>query len=703
MRARKNVHYAGWPAAALVAAASLATSAEAQTANTIAANVNTLNLLSPFLGLNATTTGQNTLTQNLNSSVAVNNNAAGSPTIEMTSISDKSLMGGTSTTITLANGTTATYGPGANLAGGLPQQAVQNATTNGVTTYGTVTPYQQYGGLGQLGTAFQAAVSPGGAAVPSVVTLLTSAYNATSSDLGVAKNYFANGTTNGTTTAVAPAGYTLPTFNGLPNKTNSVYDVAYGVNNTQAGQGTYGDSRPVQVAPSRFNGYDPNALTGLATNPSFPSGHTTYAYTDSILTGMLVPQNFQSMLLRASEYGNSRIDLGVHYPLDIIASRSFVQFDLAQMLAGSPNYTASNTQANFVAAQPALTSYLTTQAAGTCGTLQACANSNPYNAYSVSTYGANTPTANATLTSNSQIYQARLAYGLPTLTFAAAPAEAAPAGGPDASILLATLYGGSSAGAKAIAPNGGLYGSLSSGTVNQMISNTEGPALAAFYGTALSYWSRIDLYDAAGYFGNVNGTLTLASGDQVSTNVTVANGGALRGPGATVGTAASNNSVTVQSGGLLSPGVAGEAAGSTMRVNGALTVQQGGTLQFLAAGSTAGLYDQLVVSGLATLSGLLDFELSNGFRLPYGLSNYAVLDFGSESGDFTGLMFNNNACTAAGSDMWQCGGDVVIDEVFGANSLSLQVASVPEPASLALFGTAVAGFLGFRRRRSAAA
>ncbi|WP_163317163.1 phosphatase PAP2 family protein, partial [Enterobacter hormaechei] len=90
---------------------------------------------------------------------------------------------------------------------------------------------------------------------------------------------------------------------------------AYGVRNTQAGQDVYGSSRPVQVAPNRFNTFDPTALNGLATNPSFPSGHTTYAFTDGILLAMLVPTQFQSMVARAAEYGDSRIRLGVHYPL----------------------------------------------------------------------------------------------------------------------------------------------------------------------------------------------------------------------------------------------------------------------------------------------------------------------------------------------------------------------------------------------------
>nr|WP_303626270.1 autotransporter domain-containing protein [Rhodopseudomonas palustris] len=575
---------------ALVAVA-WASSAQAQTANVTIQNVNAYNLLAPFLALNSTAIGQATLQANLQQSILINNTATAAQ--QALAISDKALPGSGSfaTNITLSDGSVVRLGLGDNLAGGLPLQAIQSSGSG----TGTINPIQPVGGYGQvLGSIYQTGIRASNASsgpLTATYNLLNSGYNFTSSDVS-AKNYFANGTTNGTVKAVAPAGTTLPTFNGLPNTTDSVYDLAYGVTNKQAGQGIYGDSRPVQVARSSFNAFDPTALDGLTTNPAFPSGHTNYAYTDSILLGMLVPQLYQSMLVRASEYANSRIALGVHYPLDIIASRAMASYDLGQAFS-NPAYinnaavtgTAVNLPALFTAAQSELTGYLSTGAASqSCGTITVCATTN--NPYAAS--------------SNQAVYQQRLTYGLPTLSYAQAPREAAPSGGPDASILLAPIFGGSTSAAKTLAPSGGLYGNLQTDTINQIIVNTEGVALAAFYGTPLSYWTRLDLYSAIGYFQNVTGTISLASSDVVTTNVIVANTGVLAGTG-TVG------ATTVLAGGALQPG--NGAAGSSLKISGNLAMQAGAL--YLVQASPAGT-PFTSVSGSASLAGTVQVSSATG-------------------------------------------------------------------------------------------
>jgi len=621
---------------AALTVAAFGSGAQAQTANTTPSDVNVLNLLAPYLALNATATGQQTLQLNLSQSAAINT-AAGLAQQQL-AISDKNLLGSASNN--LSSSGLGTYGVAANLAGGLPAQTPING----------IVPQQLVGGLGaQLGPIYQRGVAQGATGpLGSVVNLLVGAYTVSGNNLGVAKNYFANGAANNpsvtpsnyvATPAVAPAGYSLPTYNGLPNTTDSVYDLAYGVTNAQPGQDVYGSSRPVQAAPARFNIYDPTALSGIATNPSFPSGHTTYAFTDGILLAMLVPQQYQSMLARAADYGYSRIALGVHYPLDIIGGRALATYDLAQAFT-NPAYinnaavtgTAINLPTQFVAAQGQLQAYLAAQ----CGnTVASCAGSaanqsgNPY-----------IPSA-----ANQAAYQQRLTYGLPTLTFAQAPREQAPAGGPDASILLAPLYGGSTSAARTIAPNGGLYGQLSTGTINQILVNTETNALAAFYGNPLSYWSRLDLYSAAGYFGNVTGTLTMDASDRLGIDVAVGQGGALYANGTISGTA------FVGSGGLLGGsgtlgGISALSGGTVSPGNSIGTLTVTGNVAF-AAGSTyrveanaAGQADRLTAGGQAALSGgTVQVLAASGSYNPR--TTYTILSAtGGVSGQFAGVTSN---------------------------------------------------------------
>ena len=61
--------------------------------------------------------------------------------------------------------------------------------------------------------------------------------------------------------------------------------------------------------------------TGICGGGSFPSGHTTAAYEAGITLATLLPELAPEILARASENGNSRIVLGVHYPLDVVGGR----------------------------------------------------------------------------------------------------------------------------------------------------------------------------------------------------------------------------------------------------------------------------------------------------------------------------------------------------------------------------------------------
>lgn len=621
---------------AIIVASVSSGTALAQTANISGSSATILNLLSPFLSLNATAVGQQTLTSNLNQVVVLNNGA--NTARQSLAISDKNLLGSVSNNLSSVG--LGTYGIAANLAGGLPAQTPING----------ITPQQPVGGYGSvLGPIYQTGVAGGtSGALGSVVTLLGTAYSYTGSDLGVAKNYFANGAaTNPSTTpanyvpvpAVAPAGFSVPAYNGLPNTTDSVYDLAYGVKSTQPGQDVYGSSRPVQVAPGRINQFDPTSLNGIATNPSFPSGHTTYAFTDSILLGMLAPQLYQSMMVRAAEYGDSRIVLGVHYPLDIIGGRALASYDLAQALS-NPAYlnnaamtgSALNMPSLFTAAYAQMQGYLSAQ----CGaSVAACATS--------AANTANDPYVPSA--ANQAFYQSRLTYGLPTLSYDQAPREQAPAGAADASILLATVYGGSTSAAQTLAPNGGIYGNLATGTINQILVNTEGQALAAFYGTTLSYWTRIDLYSAVGYFDNVTGTLKMATSDRLTRDVTVGNTGALYANGTITG------AVTVGSGGLLGGngtvgGFTAQRGGTiapgnsigTLNVSGNATFQQGSTYQVEI--NSAGQSDRVAATGTIAVNGAnLQVIAASGTYSP--TTTYSIFTAGGGvSGSFANASSN---------------------------------------------------------------
>ncbi len=163
-----------------------------------------------------------------------------------------------------------------------------------------------------------------------------------------AKYFFANGTTNGRELASDAATGILKDMNAA----SDIFGKAYDHPAASPGADAFGNSRPFQtlpnllpiLGPDYFNMpadntvYNRGPVMNLVNSPSFPSGHTTYAYTGALLLAMLVPERYPELMTRAAEYGNDRILLGAHYAMDIIAGRTLATYDLAHLLADDPAY-----------------------------------------------------------------------------------------------------------------------------------------------------------------------------------------------------------------------------------------------------------------------------------------------------------------------------------------------------------------------------
>jgi acid phosphatase (class A) len=55
--------------------------------------------------------------------------------------------------------------------------------------------------------------------------------------------------------------------------------------------------------------------------PSYPSGHTTFAYVMAILLANMVPEKAIPIFNRAADYGYNRVVAGAHFPTDVEAGR----------------------------------------------------------------------------------------------------------------------------------------------------------------------------------------------------------------------------------------------------------------------------------------------------------------------------------------------------------------------------------------------
>jgi hypothetical protein len=183
---------------------------------------------------------------------------------------------------------------------------------------------------------------------PTVANVIAYAVATTLENSTSAKFLFANETADGKATASAKATSLLTDIGGK----SDIYGRAYHLAAGSAGADPLGNSRPFQtdshqlliVGPDYFNMpadswvYNHGPLMDLTESPSFPSGHTTYGYTGALVLAVLVPERYTQMMVRGAEYGNDRILVGAHYPMDVIGGRTLATYDMAHLLANDPAY-----------------------------------------------------------------------------------------------------------------------------------------------------------------------------------------------------------------------------------------------------------------------------------------------------------------------------------------------------------------------------
>ncbi len=318
-----------------------------------------------------------------------------------------------------------------------------------------------------------------------VVDLITYSGTVTASDSGIAKYDLGDGTLNGTVPVSPAAGDLLKTIGGVTD----IFGIAYGHPAGSPGSDPYGNARPFQTLKSLtlFQGNDffgtpadsvvylRGPVQNLTDNPSFPSGHTTYGYMDSLLLGILIPQRYQQQVVRGAEYGNDRIILGAHYAMDVLGGRTLALHDLAQLLANNPTYLGQTLRGvtpitDYQAAVKAARESLIAVLEPVCGTgIAVCARQDT----------GRFSNADA----NKAFYDSTQTYGLPVVyPSTAATTEDVAKRAPEAGYLLTAAFP-----------------FLTLDQADAILTETEGPG-GGFLdnGSAFGLYSRLDLFKAAG-------------------------------------------------------------------------------------------------------------------------------------------------------------------------------------------------------------
>lgn len=558
-------------------------------------------LISGSSQLNNSVAGRKALEENLNTSIAINNNAAEAQRAR--AVSDNTiaaLIGSMSNGLLVANA----LGP--KMSEIFSAHNSINAATYQATTFSKnfEALFSQVNALIQVDSSF-------------------------------AKNYYANGSANGN--PLLPAtGISLPA-GGVYN----FYDLAYAP--TEENRNTVGNSRPVQVAPDRIASFSAPDFFGVEThsavailptvkgNASFPSGHSAFGFASTLLFAQMVPERFQEFVLRGSEYGNSRITLGVHYALDVIGARIMTTYALAQMLNNNPDYvgqtitsmlgspmvTTNDFQALTLAAQTDLRSMLEQ---GCQTSLAACAAADKAERLNAAAR-------------NKADYLYRMTYGLAPV----GPTDLAPVVPEGAEVLIANRFPYLTAeqrrevlatteiGSGHALDNGSgwarlnLYAAADGyGAFNGNVSITMHASLGGF--NAYDTWGN-DIAGNGSLVKNGSGTLELTGNNSFSGGTTVA-GGALMvngyhghssvtvENGALLGGAGTVGAITAQPGAVIAPG---NSIG-TLQVANDVTFQPGA--RYAVEIAADGRSDLIQSSGAAALhGGDVAVSLENGSNL----------------------------------------------------------------------------------------
>lgn len=84
----------------------------------------------------------------------------------------------------------------------------------------------------------------------------------------------------------------------------------------------FNNDRPFVQAPERIQRHESQERELYdGSSKSFPSGHTNQATWITTLLAMMLPEVGTQLLARGSEAGESRLVMGVHFPLDVIGGR----------------------------------------------------------------------------------------------------------------------------------------------------------------------------------------------------------------------------------------------------------------------------------------------------------------------------------------------------------------------------------------------